>query len=557
MKEKMGVQKTTRVQQLHILIPPKHIQKGIALIALLGLLMAILWGGTIVQSFTSKVKPPEQNMRGNFSLAAFPLKRATDPAVRYLVDQNDQPFFIVGEAAWSLIGQVSLEDAQLYLDDLAARGFNTVITTLVEGYYADNAPANFYHVQPYLPANDFSSPNDAYFAHADAVLNYAASKGILVILAPNYLGCCNDGWRSVLENENTLQDAANFGNYVGNRYQDFPNLLYAWGNDMLPDNANVRDKINAMATAVWAADANHLHTFHGAPEFSAWEVGNLYNYDWVDFNSVYTYYPVQDEVASNYDPDDTLLTPPPMPLFLFEAHYENDWANKDALITRREGYVAVLTGASGYAYGNNPIWHMNGHPTWSTTDWHLHLDDEGRADMVHFRALFDSRPWTELVPDLNDTLVTTNKGSGESYAAAALTADSNTAIIYFPSAKTVQVDMGQINGPSAKVWWFNPQNGSAQAAGTLPTSGTQAFTPPLDQDWLLVLDNSALDLPAPGTFPQATLTPSPTASSTMNPEMTWTPSPTPRLETTTPTATPSGTPQFEQVKVFLPLMLKD
>ncbi len=428
----------------------------------------------------------------------YPLKHSPDPAARYLVDQNDQPFFIVGEAAWSLIGQVSLEDAQLYIDDLAARGFNTVITTLVEGYYADHAPANFYDVAPYVPANDFSSANDAYFAHADAVISYAETKGILVILSPNYLGCCNDGWRSVLENQNTVTDAVNFGTYVGSRYKDFPNLIYAWGNDMNPDNTNVRDKIDAMATAVKAADSNHLHTFHASPEYSSWEIMNSYNYNWIDFNSVYTYNPVQGEVDFNYDPDNNPITPPPLPLFLFESHYEQDWANKDALITRREGYVAVLSGASGYAYGNNPIWHMNGHPFWNPTDWHLHLNDEGRADMSHFQALFTSRDWVNMRPDQAGTLVIANKGSGEGYSAAGVTADGSTAIIYFPNNKTVTVAMDLVEGTTANVWWFNPRDGSAQSGGTVATTGNHQFTPPTNHDWLLVLDNADLNLPPPG-----------------------------------------------------------
>jgi hypothetical protein len=429
---------------------------------------------------------------------AFPLKHSTDPTARYLVDQNGQPFFIVGEAAWSLIGQVSLEDAKLYIDDLAAREFNTVITTLVEGFYADHAPANYYNVEPYIPANDFSSPNDAYFAHADAVINYAASKGILVILSPNYLGCCGDGWRSVLEDQNTVGDAADFGTYVGNRYKEFPNLIYAWGNDMIPDNSNVRSKIDAMAKAVKSADPNHLHTFHASPEYSSWEIMNTYDYDWIDFNSVYTYNPVQGEVGYNYDPDNNPTTPPPQPLFLFESHYENDWAGMPAIVTRREGYVAVLSGASGYAYGNNPIWHMNGHPWWDVSDWRNHLNDEGRADMTNFQALFTSRDWVNLIPDREDTLVTGNKGSGEDYAAAALTAGGGTAIIYFPNNKTVTVDMSQISGSNANVWWFNPRNGNAQSAGTAATSGSHQFTPPANDDWLLVLDNADLNLSPPG-----------------------------------------------------------
>ncbi|MEQ9565892.1 MAG: DUF4038 domain-containing protein, partial [Pseudomonadales bacterium] len=93
------------------------------------------------------------------SAQVFPLKVSNDG--RHIVDQNDQPFFINGDTAWSLIGQVSKEDAEMYLRDCAANGFNSVIVTLVEGYYSDNAPANFYGVEPFTTRNDFTTPNEA------------------------------------------------------------------------------------------------------------------------------------------------------------------------------------------------------------------------------------------------------------------------------------------------------------------------------------------------------------------------------------------------------------
>ena len=141
---------------------------------------------------------------------------------------------------------------------------------------------------------------------------------------------------------------------------------------------------------------------------------------------------------------------------------------------------------------------MHGNPSWSETDWCFNLKDEGRADMTNFQALFTSRDWVKLIPDQEDTLVTGNKGSGEDYAAAALTAGGGTAIIYFPNDKTVTVAMNQISGTNANVWWFNPRNGNAQSAGTVATTGSHQFTPPTNDDWLLVLDNADLNLLPPG-----------------------------------------------------------
>jgi len=44
----------------------------------------------------------------------FPLRKSPDPNARYLVDANNDPFFINGATPWSLIGQVSKEDAERY-----------------------------------------------------------------------------------------------------------------------------------------------------------------------------------------------------------------------------------------------------------------------------------------------------------------------------------------------------------------------------------------------------------------------------------------------------------
>ncbi|MBK8884145.1 MAG: DUF4038 domain-containing protein [Bacteroidales bacterium] len=46
---------------------------------------------------------------------AYPLKAI--PGQRYLADSRGKPFFWSGDAAWSLIAQPSLKDADLYLEN--------------------------------------------------------------------------------------------------------------------------------------------------------------------------------------------------------------------------------------------------------------------------------------------------------------------------------------------------------------------------------------------------------------------------------------------------------
>jgi hypothetical protein len=116
----------------------------------------------------------------------FPL--AVKAGRRHLVDATGRPFLIHGDTAWSLIAQLTREDVLLYLDDRRARGFNTILVSLLEHRFATNAPANAYGEPPFLQPEAYNTPNRAYFRHADWVLRRAAERGFLVLLTPSYLG---------------------------------------------------------------------------------------------------------------------------------------------------------------------------------------------------------------------------------------------------------------------------------------------------------------------------------------------------------------------------------
>jgi hypothetical protein len=515
-------------------------------------------------------QPPSITPTGiyNTTQYIYPLKPSGNG--RYFVDQNNMPFFINGDSPWALIGQVSNEDAQIYLQDAASKGINSIIVTLTESHYADNAPANYYGDVPFTTPNSFITPNEAYFAHADWVIHKAAEYGIQVIIAPNYLGCCTDGWWDELMNNNSISDAAWYGNYIGNRYKNFPNIMYAWGNDTNPCGVNStqtacsqRDKIRAMAQAAFAADPFHLHTYHASPEFSALDIFDPGSDPWLTANATYTYQPVQIKSLQDYN------RTAGMPFFLFESHYEKDWANAQPIQVRRQAYVAILSGAAGQHVGNNPIWHMNGIPGDTTNTWKSHLNDEARTDLPFIRALFESRLWYTLIPDQTHSIVIAGYGSetGSDYVGAARTSDGSTFIAYIPSQKQITLDMTKVSGISAKAWWFNPRDGTSQLIGSFPTTGTMNFTPSTNEDWVLVLDDASLNLSAPGFSIAATPTPistliyTPTSTATTSLTVTLPPTDTPTsfftptfisTETETPAYTATLTPTKTQTPSYTP-----
>ena len=119
--------------------------------------------------------------------------------------------------------------------------------------------------------------------------------------------------------------------------------------------------------------------------------------------------------------------------------------------------------------------------------------------------LFSSREHWLLVPDINHTVVTAGYGSGLTTTTAARTSDGQTIIAYIPNgnATTITVAMSKITSPTSTVqaWWFNPTTGIATNIGTFANSGTKTFTAPSSSDWVLVLDDASVNLPAPSGNP--------------------------------------------------------
>ena len=113
---------------------------------------------------------------GTLSAApAYPLK--VGPTSRYLVDKNGVPFLMAGDSPQAMIGNLSEADAELFLANRKAHGFNTVwINLLCASYTACNADGStFDGIRPFtvgtnLFTYDLATPNEAYFARADRIL---------------------------------------------------------------------------------------------------------------------------------------------------------------------------------------------------------------------------------------------------------------------------------------------------------------------------------------------------------------------------------------------------
>lgn len=421
------------------------------------------------------------------AFARYPLKVSENR--RYLVDQHDQPVLVHGDSPWSLIVGPTPEEAEMYLTDRAAKGFNTLLVNLLEHKFTPNAPCNFRGDRTFTTPEDFTTPNEKYFEHAGWVIRRAGEMGIQILLDVCFLGFDggDQGWYvDVLANG--PRRCAEFGRYVAERYKDFDNILWVIGGDKNLDKE--REAMAAMGDAIRAVDARHLCTGHMVQGTSPLDpLRGFGGAPWIDLNNVYYSEVVHSRCIHAY------YRQPTIPFILIESTYEGEH-NASRVQIRRQAYWSLLRGACGQLIGNRPIWLFD--PGWLQA-----LNSPASVAMVYLKRLFESRPWWEFVPDAEHKVVTAGLGEfrGMDYLAAALTADGSCLMAYMPSSRTIAVDTSRLSGDKADVWWFNPRTGEVEAGKPITGRGEKWLTPPDSPadhgDWVVVVDDAAKGRPAP------------------------------------------------------------
>jgi hypothetical protein len=419
-----------------------------------------------------------------------------DPTGRYLLDQNGKPFLLTGDSPQALIGDLTESDADRFLSARRAQAFNTLwINILCNDYTGCREDGQTWDaIPPFTAPRDLSTPNEAYFARVDRMLQLVAQYGFVVLLDPIETG----GWLSTMVANGVEKDRA-YGQYLGKRYGHFTNIIWMSGNDYQEWGPANDPYVSAVAQGIRDTDPSALQTV----QLNYTVSGSLDDPAWaplIDLNATYTYEPTYVQVLKDYSRDNFL------PTFLVEASYEDEQLGPATLGTpkqlRKQEYWSLLSGAVGQLFGNHETWQF--HCLRRDIDgncvggWPEHLESIGATQMVNLVALFSSRPWYELVPDQDHAFVTSGYGSfgGDDYVTAARTPDGRLAMAYVPSARTIMVDLGRLSGP-VTARWYDPTNGRFTAidGSPLANSGNVSLATPGanadgEDDWVLVLEAS-------------------------------------------------------------------
>ena len=433
---------------------------------------------------------------------------------RFLVTQDDKPFFYLADTAWELFHRLSRAEAEKYLKDRAARGF-TVIQAVVlaeeDGLRVPNANGDV----P-LKDNDPTKPNEKYFEHVDWIITRANELGLLVGVLPTWGDKWNKKW-GVGPEIFTPENAATYGEWLGKRYKN-RGVIWIVGGDRPVETDRHRVIVAAMARGLRKGDeGRHLITFH--PQGGQGSSQYFHEADWLDFNMRQNGH--QAEFTGRYDRTRADYDRKPLkPVLDGEPIYEDhplSFKGKElgysiAADVRRPLYWNLFTGACGHTYGNHCIWQMfdkgrkpvNNPPLF----WHEAILQPGADQMQHGRWLMESRPYLTRLPDdeviAPDAVSLSVPGAGTRRFVATRCSEGSYAMVYAPVSKPFTVRLEKLQGKQVTAWWFNPRDGKATRIGTYDRKGTRRFTPPTpgeQLDWVLVLDNAEKTFAAPGTRP--------------------------------------------------------
>jgi hypothetical protein len=274
--------------------------------------------------------------------ATFPI-RVSDNGC-YFVGKNGAAFLYHADTGWAAPWAISPPEFDEYLNDRRAKGFTTIQILAVgcDGNTPNYAGQSPFNGKPF----DIRTVNEAYFQNLDSILQKAASKNMLVVIAPAWFGAegmCN---RGRLNNSN----ASSYGSWLGNRYKAYNNVAWIMAGDDNPD--EMLPVVRAMANAITAAATQHLITLHSQGDVGSGAI--VHNESWLDFNMAYAYqssiWHTGPELYPQFHAD--YRRTPVKPFVLGEGRY--DWPGDPESVgfpITRQAYWAVFSGGTGHAYG--------------------------------------------------------------------------------------------------------------------------------------------------------------------------------------------------------------
>lgn len=406
---------------------------------------------------------------------------------RYLTE-GDRPFLWLGDTAWLLAQVPSREELELYLRTRAEQGFTVIQLTAVMGEERvwGTARRTSRGDEPFLdndvlkpavtPGSDPADPGQYdYWDHLDHVLERIHAHGLRAALVTYFVGWRGDGYKFL-----KLENARQYGHFLGARYRGKPEILWVLGGDNTPQ--------TDAQQAVWplvaqglaegltgqADDSRTLMTYHingGASSAQLW-----HDSPWLDFNMAQTW-DAYEQIYPALRRDFERM--PAKPCGLGEGAYEDgpQYPTKpiNALVIRQQACWSWFAGGY-HTYGNGNVWHFDTCQPELTQPWKEALRSPGAASLRHSKNFLAKIGWWNFVPDA--TLFAAGEHSGRTRNVAMRSLQGDALAVYFASPATVELRLEKIAaGDGLSAQWTNPATGEERPAATVDPQA-RSFTPP-------------------------------------------------------------------------------
>lgn len=430
---------------------------------------------------------------------------------RFLVTDENEPFFWMADTAWELFHRCTREEVDLYLTKRKSQGFNVIQAVALAELDGLNDPNRYDHTP--LVDNDPTKPNAAYFEHVDYVIDKADSLNMYVALLPTWGDkLFKNSWGTGPEVFHK-NNARIFGKWIGSRYKNRKNIIWVIGGDRNPreDTEDVtiwNEMAEGIAEAVGGYEKS-LMTYHPQPNKQGGSSVWFHDQPWLDFNMHQTGHcanqPTYQLIQNDYELKNTKPVLDGEPLYedhpnCFNAK-ELGYSVADDI--RRIMYWNVFAGAFGQTYGCHDVWQMysldkegiNG----PLRPWKEALDLPMANQVAHLKNLFLSRPFLNRIPD--NTMVLDEQQHDENYVIATRDTEGSYAMIYFPTGQERTISLSNLKGAAFNVWWYDPRTGNTFQGNLLQKHQQILVRPPSSgkgNDWVMVLGSEESGTVPPG-----------------------------------------------------------
>ncbi|MGC3946169.1 MAG: DUF4038 domain-containing protein [Chryseolinea sp.] len=454
----------------------------------------------------------------SFCQVAFPLKVSADH--RYLVDQRDKPFPILGRTAWFIVSQ-SEEGYKKFITNTLQHGYNSIELSVITHWPMGNhAPFNAAGDVPFvrrldgkpwlgklkydsidIQAPDLTTPNEKYWSFVDRFLEYCETKGIAVFMFPGYVGYegQEQGWMKELMANGSKTEQ--YGAWVASRYRNRKNIVWMLLGDMGKFNDDQKRAEALLIKGLKSVPDQSSNQYTAESNSGENAADNIHFGQEMTLNGSYTW---ELKVPVPYLARKAYAHKSVMPAFLLEEPYDeegpdgNNYNPNATQPVRRFQWWGWLSTIGGYIAGNGYVWQF------VDPVWQQHLDTQGAMDMRRLNGFVKSISWWKLIPSGLDGMKTlvvnpANVDSSASYVSAAAAKDGSLLIAYLPPAHpgNVTIDMSALAKESYG-YWFDPTSAKYSVIpGTLANKGMKDFAPAGknsrgEHDWVLVITTTRM-----------------------------------------------------------------